>query len=182
MHFGLEHRGFAGRTQAFAVHHPQATQSLAVRQADEFRQGHTGFVAAQTVQIDLALDRPIAFAQFVDHIAPNAGASEAQRIVGVEQGAGIELVAQAIAQHRLVVFLALVRNGRRAGAIELDQVVRGQALHGTHGTHKQVAFGFALARCQRLGRCQGLGLRMGLGQLLAHFFQVLQRIDFHGDT
>jgi hypothetical protein len=25
---------------------------------------------------------------------------------------------------------------------------------------------------------QGLGLRVGLGQLLAHLFQVLQRIDF----
>ena len=161
------------------MHHTQATHALSVRQADELGQGHTGFVAAQAMQIDLALDRPIAFAQFMDHVAPNARAAKTQRVVGVEQSAGVELVAQAIAQHGFVVLLALVRNRGGAGSVQIDLVVHRQALHGPHGTHKQVAFGLALTRGQRLGSRLRLGQRVGLGQLLAHFLQVLQRIDFH---
>jgi hypothetical protein len=66
-------------------------------------QRFSSFVAAKPVQVELALHGPFAFAQFARHVGPDAGASEAELIVHIEQGAHIKLVAHAFAQSCLIV-------------------------------------------------------------------------------
>jgi hypothetical protein len=109
----------------------------------------------------------------MDHVAANTGPAKAQGIVGVEQSAGIELVAQAIAQHGFIVFLPLVRDRRGHRALPWAGCAFGQALHKPYRTHKQVAFGLALTSCSGIGR--SLSLRQGvcLSQLLLDVLEVL---------
>ena len=114
--------------------------------------------------------------------AADAGPAKTERVIGVEQGAGVKFVAQTIAQHRLVVLLTLVRDRRRAGTDQADLVMVGQALHLAHSPNKQIPLGLTLPRSQSLGSRQRLGLGLVLGQFLAHFFEVLQRVDFHNEV
>ena len=179
MHLGLEHRRFTRRAQALAVHHAQAAQTLLVRFANEGGQRQTRFVAAQSVQINFFLNRPFAFAKLVRHIAANAGTAKAQHLVGVEQGAGIELVAQGVAQHGLIVLLPLQRyGGHRHGFLNQLFFVR-QSLDRTDGHRKQVfvRMRFALGSGQSSGFGDFVGMR--LRDVFLNLFQVGKGIEFH---
>jgi hypothetical protein len=155
------------------MHHSETAQTLAMRQADEFGQCQTGLIAAQAMQIALALKLPIALAQFVDHITANARAAETQGIVGVKQRAGIKLITQAIAQDRLVVFLPLVGNGGGHRALPGAGRALGQPFDSTHCARKQVDFSLTLTRCCRLGLSSGLSQGVRLGQLFLDLLEVL---------
>ena len=54
------------------MHHAHAAPPLAVGLADKAAQGLARLIAAQTVQVNLALQSPIALAQLADHIAAHA--------------------------------------------------------------------------------------------------------------
>jgi hypothetical protein len=93
------------------MHHAHAAQAGAVRQADELAQGLARLIHAQAVQIELALDAPLARAQPARHVRAHARAAKAQLVVHVQQGADVELVAQRFMQHARLVQLALHRQG-----------------------------------------------------------------------
>ena len=76
------------------MHHAHAADALFVRFADKAAQRITRFVAAQAVQVYLALDAPFALAQLLRHVHTHAGAAKAQVVVGVKQGGDVHLVAQ----------------------------------------------------------------------------------------
>ena len=101
LHFVLEHRRFARRAQAFAVHHAHAAQALLVGVADKARQGLARLVAALAVQINLALDAPFTLAQLLHHVHAHAGAAKAQLRVGIEQTGDVHLVAKRFGQRGL---------------------------------------------------------------------------------
>ena len=83
--------------------------------ADELAQGFTCFVTAQAMQIDLPLQTPMPFAQFLGDVSADALAAITQLIVGIEQGGHIEVVAQAFAQHIDVIQALLL--GQRLGRL-----------------------------------------------------------------
>ena len=76
------------------MHHTHAAYALFVRFADKAAQRVTRLVAAQAVQVNLALDAPFALAQLLRYVQAHAGAAKAQVVVGVEQGGDVHLVAQ----------------------------------------------------------------------------------------
>ena len=84
-----------------------AAQPGAVRQADELAQRLARFVAAQAVQVELALDAPAARAQLARYVLANAGAAKAQLIVHIQQGADVELIAHGFVQHPFLIQLML---------------------------------------------------------------------------
>ena len=86
-----------------------AAQAGAVRQADEFAQRLARVVAAQAVQVELALDAPVPAAQLACHVYADTGAAKTELVVHVQQGAHVELVAHGLAQHVLFVLHALKR-------------------------------------------------------------------------
>ena len=161
------------------MHHPQAAQAVAVRDADEFGQGHAGFFGAQAVQIDLALNGPAAFAQFLRHVHPNAGAPEAQGVVGVEQTADVKAVAQGVAQNRFFVFFPLCGHRGWGRGADAGLVVGRHAFHRANRAHKQIGLGLALAGSSQASGLFGLRFFVGFGQFFLDLFQVLQGLDFH---
>jgi len=150
-----------------------------VRQADELGQGHTRLVTAQSVQVDLALDGPVALAQFMRHVRADARAAKTQGLVGVQQGADIEFIAQGVAQHRRVVFLALLGHRRSRHLWQTGLLAIGQGLDHPHRPRKQIARCLGLP-CLRLQRSLlGLGTLMGCLEFFLDFLEVLQRVEFH---
>ena len=162
-----------------------AAQPRAVRQANELAQRLARFVAAQAVQVELALDAPAARAQLARYVLANAGAAKAQLIVHIQQGAHVELVTHGLVQHALLVLQALQR--QRFGGAGWRQVAvvcsaAFQWLHGAHGVREQVAL--ALGALLRLALC--LGLRRLLGrsflQCAAQRAQLGQAVRFDSQT
>ena len=129
VHPSLEHRGLAGASPGPVPAHAQAAQPALVRLADEAAQRLARLVGALAVQVDLRLDAPVALAQLARHLGPDAGAAEAQVLVGVQRCLGVELVAERLAHHRLLVELALLRSRlRRLHPAQVAAVMR-QPLH-----------------------------------------------------
>ena len=95
------------------MHHTYAAYALFVGLADEAAEGIARLVAAQAVQVQLALDGPLALAQALQHVDADAGAAVAQGVVGLQQATGVEAVADGFHQHRLFVALQLDRQRRR---------------------------------------------------------------------
>ena len=83
------------------------------RLADETAQGLAGVIAPQAVQVELALDAPVATAQLARHIGADAGPAKAQQFVGIEQGAHVKLVTDGLVQDRLFVVLVAHYHRRR---------------------------------------------------------------------
>jgi hypothetical protein len=67
--------------------------------------------AAQAVQVDLGLDRPVAAAQAGHDVWAHARAAKAQAVVGEQQRLDVDLVGPGLAQRGLLVGLALARQG-----------------------------------------------------------------------
>ena len=138
------------------MHHPHAAHPPAVAVADEGGQRLARIVAAQAVQVDLALDAPVAPAQLPRHVQAHARAAVAQGVVHVQQGRGVELVGQGLLQHALLVQLLLHGHRRRQLARVFHPAMPGQRLHRAGGALEQVALGVQPAR--QLAPCGGLGL------------------------
>lgn len=111
MHLGFEDGCFAWRAQSFAMHHTHTAYALLVSIANEGGEGQACFIAAQAVQVNFALNRPIALAQFARHFGANAGPSETQGLIGVKQGADIKLIAEGVLNDLGFVFFQLRGNG-----------------------------------------------------------------------
>jgi hypothetical protein len=156
------------------VHDAHAAHARAVRQPDELAQRLAGFVRAQAVQVQLALNAPVAATQLAGHVETDAGAAKAQLIVHVQQGADIELVAHGFAQHVLFVQHHLQRQ-RGCRLQKADFVARAQRRDLADAERKQIAF--TLARCTRLGlrEGQGFGLFAHLLEMAGDAGQILQR-------
>ena len=107
----------------------------------------------QTVQVNLALQSPIALAQLADHVAAHALAQVAELVIGVDHAADVDLITQAFAQHRLLVALQLQGFGRGGRGLQAHTGLGGEGFDGPDRTHKQLLFGPRLALC--LGK--GLG-------------------------
>ena len=86
MHLGFEHRRFARGAQALAVYYAHTAPTAFGGVADELAQGFTCFVTAQAMQIDLPLQTPMPFAQFLRNVGADALATVAEFVVGIEQG------------------------------------------------------------------------------------------------
>ena len=125
----FEHRCLAGRAQSLAVHHAHTAQALLVDLADELAELLARLVNAQAVQIDLRLDGPLAAAQLARDVGAHPGPAIAQVLVGVEQGARVEFVAQGFLQGGLLVALALDRQGLGFGRLERRLGWGSQRLH-----------------------------------------------------
>ena len=82
-----------------------------MRLANEAAQRLARFVHPQAMQVELALDAPVAFAQFAHHVRPQPMAVVAQLVIGVQQRFHIEVVRQGLAHHGVFVELALSRLG-----------------------------------------------------------------------
>src|SRR6185369_8772826 len=80
LHAALEHRRLARGAQALAVHYAHAAPTSTVRFADERGQRLARFLAAQAVQVDLALDAPVALAQLARDVGAYARPPQAQRV------------------------------------------------------------------------------------------------------
>ena len=63
----------------------QAAQAILLGRAKEGRQLLPRFFAPQAVQVQFALDGPVALAQLAGHVDADAGPAKAQRIVYVQQ-------------------------------------------------------------------------------------------------
>src|SRR5574337_1215930 len=183
LHAALEHGCLARRAQALAMHHTHAAQARAVGQADEFAQRLARLLYAQAVQIQLALDAPLAGAQPARHVQAHAGAAKAQLVIHVQQRAHVELVAQRFAQHARLVQRAL--HGLGLGRYGLGPVARGPVLERRYGAHRvleQVAHG----ACMALGLLPQPGARGLLGggllQGAAQGFQVGEGAGGEGGT
>ena len=113
------------------------------------------------------------------HVDADAGPAKTQRIVDVQQGAGIELVADGFEQHPLVVQLLLHGNRRRLIGRQVHAAVRAHRLHGAGGAHEKIPLRMRVP----LGVAPGGFLRrrnlLLLGQLLLDVVQVLQGLGFH---
>ena len=114
------------------------------------------------MQVELALNAPVAPAQLAHHVRTHAGAAKTQRFVGVQQGLDIEFIGQRLLHHGPVVELLLFGNRRRLGqhqhGLVTGPVFDRQGDDAADGMRKQVFFG------ARLGGC---GLAFGLAGLLA---------------
>ncbi|MDT4869849.1 hypothetical protein FQZ97_1048980 [compost metagenome] len=148
--------------------------------ADEAAKGFAGFVGAQAVQVDLALDAPAALAKLAHHVRPEARAAEAQHLVGVQQGLDVELVGQRLSHHRGLVKLALHGQRLHRHRAPLDAAGVGDGLNRTHGAGEQAVLAFA----PQPGLARGFALN-GFGRrTLCHGaferLQIGQRVDFHG--
>ena len=75
------------------MNHAHAAKPLLVRIADKAAHCLACVVASQTMQIDLALNAPLAFAQFLYHVSAHTGSAKTQVLVGIEQAADVKLVA-----------------------------------------------------------------------------------------
>ncbi|MPN24778.1 hypothetical protein SDC9_172180 [bioreactor metagenome] len=157
------------------MHDAHAAHARAVRQPDELAQRLAGFVRAQAVQVQLALNAPVAATQLARHVQTDAGAAKAQLIVHVQQGADIELVAHGFAQHILFVQHHLQRQRRGRRLQKADFVARAQRRDLADAERKQIAF--TLARCTRFGlrEGQGFGLFAQLLEMAGDAGQILQR-------
>ena len=80
--------------------------------AHKLREGVTGLLTAQAVQIHLALNAPVSAAQLAGDIGPDAWTSETQLVVDIEQGGDVEFIAQAGFEDSLIVTLLLECPGR----------------------------------------------------------------------
>ena len=69
------------------MHHAHAAQADLDGLADEGGQRFARIVGAQAVQVQLALDAPLAAAQLARDVGADAGAAKAQLIVGFQQRA-----------------------------------------------------------------------------------------------
>lgn len=145
LHPALEHRRLAGRAQALAMHHAHAAQAGLVGFADESAQRIARVLAAKTVQVELALNAPVAPAQLAHHVRAHARAAKTQRFIGVQQRFDIKLVRQGFAHHGQLVALLLLGNGGWPGALQAGfvagPVLGRQGQHRSDGARKQVLFG-----------------------------------------
>ena len=141
MYPALEDGGFAGRSQAFAVYHAHAADAVLVRLADEVAQGLACIVAAQAVQVELALDAPVAPAQFARHIGADAGLAKAHVLVSLHQRADVKLVADGFDQHGLVVQLGLAGDWFGPRFNDHCAALVGQRVHNPGGVDEQVFLG-----------------------------------------
>ena len=91
---------------------------MALAFADEGTQRFAGTVAAQTVQVQLSLDVPLALPQLAHHIRADAGLAVAQGFIGFQQGGDVEGIAQGFLQHGLMVAFALNRAWRSGFAAQ----------------------------------------------------------------
>ena len=162
------------------MYHPHAADALFVRLADKRAQGFTGLVGAQAVQVDLALDAPVAPAQLARHLHPDAGAAKAQGVVGVQQRADVEIVADRVAQH--LCFVALVLHGHRGrwGGCEVHHGLAAQRAGGAYGLGEEVLFSQPPLLRSRTGSsfCRTAGLL--LGQRGLHLPEVGQAFENRG--
>jgi hypothetical protein len=131
------------------------------------------------MQVDLALDAPVAAAQLAGHVDAHAGTAEAQRFVDLQQRGRVEFVADGFMQHAPVVQPAL--RGHRGDRFRrmVHAAVPGQRLHLAGGALEQVLIG--IGALLRFGAARGLLARdaLALGELLADGLQVLQRLGLH---
>jgi hypothetical protein len=105
------------------------------------------------------------------HIGANAGAAEAQLVVGVQQGADIELVAHGFHQHALLVQHERMGSGAGAGASRAAGC-GWAAGHIPHAEHDSACAHAGSGFAPRLGF--GLCTRSCLRQVLAQRLEVLQ--------
>ena len=168
---------------ALAMHHPHTAHAAALAFVDVGGQRITRLVTGQAVQIDLALQRPVAAAQAGDHVGPDARAAKAQAVVGEQQGFERDLVAERGGQGGALVGLALARDGLGQGQAQLGQTTVRQRVHRPHGAGKQGVVLLLAARARgRLGPLAGLfGGSLGLGGLHrpAQCPQFGQALDSH---
>jgi hypothetical protein len=107
------------------------------------------------------------------------GAAKAQQVVGVEQGAGIKLIAQGITQHRFVVFLSLFGHWWHWHWFFDGLFFIRQRLHSAHGPRKQVFIRLCFALCRSCSRSLRGFLGVHIGDLFLDLFKVGQSIEFH---
>src|SRR5438034_1199163 len=74
-HFCFEHRLAPRRAVALAVDHTNAAQAVPIGVAQECAEPLACLVAAQTVQVELTLDRPDAATQLANDFGPDAAAT-----------------------------------------------------------------------------------------------------------
>ena len=143
------------------MHHAHAANAGAKRQANEFAEGLAGFVGAQAVQVELALNAPVSAAQLVGHVRADAGAAKAQLVVGVQQGADVEGVAERLEHHAAFVEFALLGDGFcRLGGVPEAVSLPLDGLHRADGVAKQVLLRPGLAP-GLLQRALALGFALG---------------------
>ncbi len=150
-----------------------------MRFAQEGGQALARLLAREPVQIELALDRPLAAPQPHRHVGTDAGAAKAQTIVGEQQRLDVDLIGQRLAHRLALVAFALVRMRFRPRARHLGAPVVAQALHGAHGFGEHIACLLLAQRLLRaLRRQRGLGLLLALHPL-AQRLQLLEPTHFH---
>ena len=103
-----------GRAEALAVDDAHAAQAVALGVAQERVEALARLVAPQAVQVDLGLHHPDAAAELAHDVDADAAAAVGERVVGVEQRLGVELVGDRFDQRGRLVALALARDRRRA--------------------------------------------------------------------
>ena len=176
----FEYRGFTRRTQPLARDHPHAANAVLVRLAHEAAQRLAGFVGAQPVQINLALNRPFSTAQVLHHIWPHPHAAKAQALIGLEQAADIDQVAHGLLQGLYFVQLVLQQGfGWRRRRAHMGFAVGAQGFYRTDCSAKQVLL---LPRTALLQSALGGGLARVLlagGNFFLHLLEFGQRM--HGE-
>src|SRR5262245_58649048 len=94
---------------ALTVHDAHAALATAVCLAHEGHERLARGLAGEAVQVDLALQRPLAAPQPRRHVGPDTGPPIAQAIVGEQQRLDVDLIGERLAHRRAFVALALYR-------------------------------------------------------------------------
>ena len=129
------------------------------------------------MQVDFGLDAPVPPAQFAQHIVTNLGAFVAELVVGFEQTAGVDGIAERFVQDGGVVAFALPRLWRnRFWPVKHPPgMVATQGLHRADGAGKLVPLGLLLQALLGQGLFARLFLVAQSLQFAADVAQVLQR-------
>ena len=163
------------------MHHPQATHAAAVAIAHIVGQQVARFVSVVAVQIELALQGPVAPPQFVDHVGPDARAAKTQAVVGQQQAFKRDLVGQRFGQGSGLVELSLPRVGQGAWQVQFGQLTIRQAVYRAHGAGKQVGAGLLLAGQGTLGSQFLRDALGGFSGLALHGFTQLTQVRQAGN-
>jgi hypothetical protein len=164
---------------ALAVHHPHAAPALGERLPDETGQRFARFIAAQSVQVDLALDRPRAAPQLVQHVGPDVGPPKAQAVVGQQQGLDVNLVGQRFAQRRRFIQRALAGFRSRAQLAGRGAERHLERRHRPHRMRKGMPLAFAAGGFCGFAGAHGRGFCLGGAHRIAHGAQVLEAVGLH---
>jgi hypothetical protein len=116
LHLALEHRRLARRAQALAMHHAHAAQARLTASRMKVASASRASSVRRPCRSSWRWMLHSPRRRRRVHVRADAGAAKAQLLIGLQQRADVELIADGFAQHGLVVALLLRATGSGGGS------------------------------------------------------------------